>query len=53
MGAHPYQYVVDFEEDVQAALDKLRRGCCRRANTTVPGVDPVILVGHKPNGPTS
>lgn len=24
MGAHPYQYVVDYREDAQAALDKLR-----------------------------
>jgi hypothetical protein len=25
MGAHPYLYVVDFREDVQAALDQLRQ----------------------------
>jgi len=25
MGAEPYQYVVDYEEDIQAALDKLRK----------------------------
>ncbi|MDH4338684.1 MAG: hypothetical protein OEX18_15580 [Candidatus Krumholzibacteria bacterium] len=24
MGAHPYQYVVEYDEDVQAALDRLR-----------------------------
>jgi len=25
MGAEPYDYVVEYEEDIQAALDKLRR----------------------------
>lgn len=24
MGAHPYQYVVDYQDDLQAALDQLR-----------------------------
>jgi hypothetical protein len=24
VGAHPYQYVVEYDEDVQAALDRLR-----------------------------
>lgn len=30
MGAHPYQYVVDYDEDVQAALDRLRQDVFRR-----------------------
>lgn len=25
MGAHPYQYAVDYQDDVQAALDQLRQ----------------------------
>ncbi len=30
MGGHPYQYVVDYQEDVQAALDQLRADVFRR-----------------------
>lgn len=30
MGAHPYQYVVDYDEDAQAALDRLRGDVFRR-----------------------
>ena len=30
MGAHPYQYLVDYQADVQAALDKLREDVFRR-----------------------
>jgi hypothetical protein len=30
MGAHPYQYVVPYRDDVQAALDALRRGVFER-----------------------
>jgi hypothetical protein len=25
MGAEPYQYIVDYEDDIQSALDKLRK----------------------------
>jgi hypothetical protein len=30
MGGHPYRYVVDYEQDLQAALDRLRADVFRR-----------------------
>ena len=28
MGGHPYQYLVEYDDDLQAALDRLRNKVC-------------------------
>ena len=38
MGGHPYRYVVDFDQDLQAALDRLRADVFRRGDYF--GADP-------------
>ena len=32
MGGHPYQYVVDYDDDLQAALDRLRKEVFRKGD---------------------
>lgn len=32
MGGHPYRYVVDYDQDLQAALDRLRADVFRRGD---------------------